>query len=81
VSTLAVIPVQDVLGLDSDARMNTPSIPGGNWTWRLHSKALTPELAEKLALLTAVTDRDACVKTPSDVKGQNVSDTSTDFAA
>jgi 4-alpha-glucanotransferase len=67
VAVLAVIPVQDVLGLDSDARMNIPSKPGGNWTWRLHKGALTPELAEKLALLTVVTDRDANVKTPADI--------------
>jgi 4-alpha-glucanotransferase len=59
VATLAVIPVQDVLGLDSDARMNIPSKPGGNWTWRLANDSLTPELAERLALLTEITDRDA----------------------
>ncbi len=59
VATLAVIPVQDVLGLGSDCRMNIPSKPGGNWSWRLHSGALTPDLAKKLALLTEVTDREA----------------------
>ena len=62
VATMAVVPVQDVLGLDSDARMNIPSKPGGNWTWRLSRGALTPELAEKLALLTEVTDRDVAAK-------------------
>jgi 4-alpha-glucanotransferase len=30
----AIIPMQDVLGLDTDARMNTPGTPSGNWTWR-----------------------------------------------
>ena len=30
----AIIPMQDVLGLDTDARMNTPGIAGGNWDWR-----------------------------------------------
>ena len=59
VATLAVIPVQDVLGLDSDCRMNIPSKPGGNWSWRLQSGVLTQDLAEKLALLTEVTDREA----------------------
>ena len=58
VATLSVIPVQDILGLDSDARMNIPSKPGGNWTWRLCPGGLTPELAHKLSLLTEVTDRD-----------------------
>lgn len=70
VATLAVIPVQDVLGLDSDARMNVPSKPGGNWTWRLASGVLTPELAQKLALLTKVTDREAQVKTSASSAAQ-----------
>ena len=70
VAILAVIPVQDVLGLDTDCRMNIPSKPGGNWTWRLGSEALTRELADKLALLTVATDRDACVKDPHDPTGQ-----------
>lgn len=80
VAVLAVIPVQDILGLDTDARMNIPSKPGGNWTWRLSSGALTPQLAEKLALLTAVTDRDTCVKIRSDVKAQSAGDAGADFA-
>jgi 4-alpha-glucanotransferase len=72
VATLAVVPVQDVLGLDSDCRMNIPSKPGGNWSWRLPSGVLTSDLAEKLALLTEVTDREAppkrsgAVQTPMD---------------
>src|SRR5207249_9107745 len=32
---LAIVPIQDVLGLGSDARMNRPGEIGGNWTWRL----------------------------------------------
>ena len=62
VATLAVVPVQDVLGLDGEARMNIPSKPGGNWSWRLSEGALTPQLANKLAALTELTDRDTCVK-------------------
>jgi 4-alpha-glucanotransferase len=58
VANLAVIPVQDVLGLGSDARMNVPSKTVGNWSWRLRSGALTAELAAKLAGLVDVTDRD-----------------------
>ena len=65
VANLCVIPVQDVLGLDSSARMNVPSEIDGSWTWRLRAGALTPELAAKLAALVEVTDRDACVKEPS----------------
>jgi 4-alpha-glucanotransferase len=62
VASLAIVPVQDVLGLDSDARMNVPSKPGGNWSWRLGRGALTPELAQKLARLTVVTDREVVSK-------------------
>lgn len=70
VATLAVVPVQDVLGLDSDARMNIPSKPAGNWTWRLASGALTSELAERLALLTEVTDRQAPAKGPGEQRAE-----------
>jgi 4-alpha-glucanotransferase len=59
VASLAIIPVQDILGLGSEGRMNTPSLYGGNWRWRLQPGALTPELAEKLAQLAELTDRAA----------------------
>jgi len=58
VANLVITPVQDVLGLDGDARMNTPSKTDGNWSWRLRSRALTPELGSRLAMLVEVTDRD-----------------------
>jgi 4-alpha-glucanotransferase len=54
---LALIPLQDVLGLGSEARMNTPSLHGGNWKWRVAPGEFTAELTAKLALLTDVTDR------------------------
>lgn len=57
VAAFAIVPMQDVLGLDSSARMNVPSVPGGNWSWRMQPDALTPALAEKLARLCEVTDR------------------------
>jgi 4-alpha-glucanotransferase len=53
----ALIPLQDVLGLGSEARMNTPSLHGGNWKWRFVSEHLTDELTAKLAHLAEVTDR------------------------
>ena len=59
VANLAIIPVQDVLGLDSDARMNIPSKPDGNWSWRLRKGQLTEDLARRLARLVELTDRDA----------------------
>jgi 4-alpha-glucanotransferase len=54
---LSITPLQDVLGLGSEARMNTPSLHGGNWRWRFDAGRLTPELARKLALLGEVSDR------------------------
>ena len=45
---LAVVPMQDLLGLGSEARMNTPSTLGGNWQWRLPAEGWGAELAEKL---------------------------------
>jgi 4-alpha-glucanotransferase len=56
-ASLSVIPLQDVLGLGSEARMNVPSFNGGNWRWRFRPEMLRPELAAKLALLVEVSDR------------------------
>jgi 4-alpha-glucanotransferase len=57
VARLSIIPLQDVLGLGSEARMNTPSLHGGNWRWRVDETRLTPDLAAKLASLAEITDR------------------------
>jgi 4-alpha-glucanotransferase len=57
VADLALIPLQDVLGLGSEARMNTPSLHGGNWKWRFAPGQFTAELIAKLAQLAEVTDR------------------------
>jgi 4-alpha-glucanotransferase len=54
---LCIVPLQDVLGLGSEARMNTPSLNGGNWRWRFEQKQLKRELAEKLAHLAELSDR------------------------
>jgi 4-alpha-glucanotransferase len=81
VANLAVIPVQDVLGLDSSARMNVPSQKDGSWSWRLRPSALTPELADKLATLVEVTDRDASLQQPPAHTEEAVKEGSDDFAA
>jgi 4-alpha-glucanotransferase len=81
VATLAVIPVQDVLGLGSEARMNVPSQSVGSWSWRLSPGSLTPELAAKLATLVEVTDRDACLHEPSPDTEQDDTKGNEDFAA
>ncbi len=57
VAKLAIVPLQDVLGLGSEGRMNTPSHTDGNWGWQFESGALEHDLAEKLAALSTVTDR------------------------
>jgi 4-alpha-glucanotransferase len=57
VASLCVVPLQDILSLGSDARMNIPSLPNGNWGWRFRADMLRPEIAEKLATLAEVADR------------------------
>lgn len=57
VASLSVIPLQDVLGLGSEARLNTPSKHEGNYHWRFPPGSLTQDLAQKLARLAEVTDR------------------------
>ncbi len=56
-ANLSIVPLQDVLGLGSEARMNTPSHPNGNWSWRFQRGMLKEEIARKLAALVEVTDR------------------------
>lgn len=53
---LAVVPMQDLLGLGSEARMNYPSRPAGNWAWRL-SALPDPGLAQRLRALAEETQR------------------------
>ncbi len=57
VADLCLFPAQDVLGLGSEARMNTPSKAEGNWGWRVAPGAFTAEMADRLATLAEVTDR------------------------
>jgi 4-alpha-glucanotransferase len=58
-AALAMIPLQDVLGLGSEARMNTPGETSGNWAWRLEPGQLTDEHAALLRAATARTGRTA----------------------
>ncbi|MEJ6981831.1 malto-oligosyltrehalose synthase [Pedobacter sp. P351] len=48
VGKIVILPMQDVIGLDEDARMNTPASTGKNWAWRLKSKQMKPEYSKKL---------------------------------
>jgi 4-alpha-glucanotransferase len=53
----AVFPMQDVLGLGAESRMNTPGTTSGNWRWRLQQGQLTGPIKERLRLLTQATGR------------------------
>jgi 4-alpha-glucanotransferase len=57
VADMAIIPLQDVLGLDSEARMNYPSRASGNWSWRYLPGALTAQIEERLADMTEIYGR------------------------
>ncbi|MCU1322983.1 MAG: 4-alpha-glucanotransferase [Acidobacteriaceae bacterium] len=61
VANICIFPMQDVLHLGVEARMNMPSAPSGNWTWRYDMDALHPDFAAKLAALSEMTDRDGVV--------------------
>lgn len=58
VANVCIFPMQDVLHLGSEGRMNTPSAGAGNWTWRFGLEALHPDFATQLAALMEMTDRD-----------------------
>ncbi len=58
VADTAIFPLQDVLGLGSEARMNTPGTSGDhNWRWRFKANALTPAIAERFRQLTELYGR------------------------
>ena len=57
VADLAIIPMQDLLGLGEEARMNRPSTKRGNWEWRLAPRQLTPALTAKLLHLIQLSGR------------------------
>jgi 4-alpha-glucanotransferase len=48
VAVIAVAPMQDLLSLGSDARMNYPGRPSGNWSWRMPVGALSDNLCSRL---------------------------------
>ena len=54
VAVYAIAPMQDLLGLGTEARMNYPSTLGGNWAWRMDDDALTDELRGRLGELNSI---------------------------
>lgn len=57
VAKYAVFPIQDLLGFGNDCRMNTPSVAGGNWTFRYRKECLTDGLAYELRAMTELYGR------------------------
>ena len=60
VSEMAIVPLQDIMGLDSRARMNTPGTTSNNWQWRYTPDMLKASLAKRLldiSILYGRTDR------------------------
>ena len=57
VADTAIIPLQDILGLDSRARMNMPGKAEGNWRWRFQKGQIDERAHDRLAELTAVYSR------------------------
>jgi 4-alpha-glucanotransferase len=57
VADVAMVPLQDVLGLGSSARMNLPGTVGGNWKWRYRPDALSRDLSARLRSLVNLYDR------------------------
>ena len=57
VADLAIIPLQDVMGLGAEARMNFPGRAENNWAWRYREEMLRPELAQRLAELSVTYGR------------------------
>jgi 4-alpha-glucanotransferase len=62
----AVVPLQDVLGLGSEARMNTPGVGAGNWEWRFREGTLTTEVQDRLLEVTRASRRERPVLSPAD---------------
>jgi 4-alpha-glucanotransferase len=57
VADTAIVPLQDVLGLGNESRMNLPASTKGNWIWRFHASDLTPSVRDRLKKLTLLYDR------------------------
>jgi 4-alpha-glucanotransferase len=62
---LAIVTMQDILRLDDSARMNTPGVALGNWSWRFLARQMDPGLAAGLALLVQAYGREGGVRPPA----------------
>jgi 4-alpha-glucanotransferase len=57
VANTVILPIQDLLGLGAESRMNTPSTTGGNWKWRLLPGQISLTLVERLRGMTEIYGR------------------------
>ncbi len=57
VANTVIVPMQDVMGCGSEARMNIPSVPGGNWRWRFRWRDVTTGMSDRLYRLAKLYDR------------------------
>ena len=57
VADMAITPMQDLIGLGSEARMNTPASDRGNWSWRMSAEMMNEDLAERLRAMTELFGR------------------------
>lgn len=57
IANMAIVPYQDLLGLGTDARMNFPGKPEGNWGWRYRPEALNREVGDRLKTMTYISGR------------------------
>lgn len=57
IAAVAVAPLQDLLSLGTEARMNTPGVEAGNWRWRFRWDQITPDVVARMAALVDRTDR------------------------
>ncbi|MBW8015029.1 MAG: 4-alpha-glucanotransferase [Planctomycetes bacterium] len=56
-ANLTIIPIQDILALGSDCRMNTPSTIDGNWQWQMIPRQIKPSISRRLKIITQKTRR------------------------
>lgn len=57
VADIVIIPMQDILNLDSDARMNFPGKPDGNWTWRFTWEQINDDIKNRISKLVLLYER------------------------
>jgi 4-alpha-glucanotransferase len=57
VANLSIFPMQDILGLNEEARMNVPGKAAGNWQWRMEDDSLTKKLTTRLRKETQTFNR------------------------